>query len=565
MIIKSTGSDCKNLPDMTITSVYTTYKNSTDRTLSAMTELSLQINSENIPRVSYVSAFDINLPKIDYENGKVKNLTLNIDSSIVALPDIIKVALSCIDDDVAAMVIYFFGKYIKCTDVKHNVIWVWHSEKKLWVEGSQETLAHIIASQIRPIILEHKRHQKLRCKNENEAEFIIYRKIVNLSNKLGTVSYCKNIAQSVKMYMHDPHFIDKLDNDNDVLPIMPNQLMNMKTGEIRERVFIDYYSFECPVSYIADAKSDTITSFLNDITLGDKELEYFLQSILGFCLTGHTYTQKMFILYGPEGANGKSTLIDMMAKVLGPFFVQAHKEVFLKIDGGRAGGASPYLAELRGRRMAVFSESEVGDKINESQIKTFTGGDRIKCRPLYKNEIEYMPHFKPFLLTNNKPLCTTDAALWRRLVMILFNCRFVETPLLANERLKDENFKDKVFNDSNSMNAFFNWLVIGAKRMYTETLRLPKCVVDSTDEYKLEQDIYSRFVVDRIERSNDTKCDWKIPAAKLFESFTEWYNIEEGTEPINNKTFATNIKKILGESQKKTTGWFYMKCRLIMS
>ena len=47
------------------------------------------------------------------------------------------------------------------------------------------------------------------------------------------------------------------------------------------------------------------TAFLEDATRGDKELIDYLQRMAGYCLTGDTREDCLFLLYG-TGANGKS-------------------------------------------------------------------------------------------------------------------------------------------------------------------------------------------------------------------------------------------------------------------
>ncbi len=264
--------------------------------------------------------------------------------------------------------------------------------------------------------------------------------------------------------------------------------------------------------------------------------------------------------YGLERANGKTTLIEMMRKVLGPYFIQADKEVFLKVDG-RKGGNSSFLAELKGKRMAVFSETEIDDKLNEGQIKALTGGDRIKAKPLYRDLIEYTNLAKYIISSNHKPNSHTNSeAWWRRVIMIPFRCRFVENPTKNHKRLKDITFKEKHLNDSQILNAFLNQLVIGTIKTYTQNnISIPKCVSDTTSEYQMEQDIYAKFVNETLETSNKVNSDWYIPAKELYLNFVDWTK-EEGIKVVSNIVFGENIKKIL-QQQKKTAGIRYLNCK----
>ncbi|CAH6419151.1 Hypothetical protein HVR_LOCUS345 [uncultured virus] len=161
-----------------------------------------------------------------------------------------------------------------------------------------------------------------------------------------------------------------------------------------------------------------------------------------------------------------------------------------------------------------------------------------------------------------RPICSTDPALWRRLVIVPFNCHFVDRPELPHERLKDDKVKDNLPNDIQAVNEFFAWLVQGAPRMYIERLTLPKCIADTTNEYKANQDIYSRFVEERIERSNDPRSEWNIPAKELYEIFVDWCKMDEGIAPVSNKIFGENIKRILGPPSRNRYGNVHKRCRL---
>lgn len=403
------------------------------------TRLSDMLRSDIMVTLS--SRYDQALITLDTRNKLNDLVGGDKEHPIKSVPDLIAQACSCIHDDVADMVMHYSGKNVVCTDIKHKVVWIWNDNSKIWVEGSDDMLINSIMVNIRPIILSCMRliHQNIKSGDDNVEKLDIFeKKLRQLFSKLGTVSYCASIALLIRARSYNPLFIDMLDNNNDILPINNGKVINLRTGEVRERLREDYCTFICPADYNPGTTSVAIDNFLDDITLGDNDLKLFLQGILGLCLTGHTHTQQMYIFYGPGGANGKTTLINMVATVLGSFFVQAHKEVFLRVNGCGAGNASPYIAELRGKRMSVFCEAEVGDKINEGQIKAFTGGDKIKCRPLYKSGIEFTPHFKPFVLTNHKPDCSTDEALWRRLIMVPFDCKYVDnsTNLLPHERVK---------------------------------------------------------------------------------------------------------------------------------
>jgi len=73
-----------------------------------------------------------------------------------------------------------------------------------------------------------------------------------------------------------------------------------------------------PAPYDPQAPCPRWTAFLNQIFQGRRELTSFVQKALGWSLTGDVSSQAMFILYG-TGANGKSTFMNTVMKVMGDY------------------------------------------------------------------------------------------------------------------------------------------------------------------------------------------------------------------------------------------------------
>jgi P4 family phage/plasmid primase-like protien len=501
---------------------------------------------------------------------KLHQLTLNVQPKSAPydiqmnLPAPVIKALSGIHDDVADMCVKKIEGFVYCTDIKHKIIWYWSEGTKLWVEGGLETLSNIIMMTIRPEIEKFCIFQRDKYNSTgSEKDQLILINLRKMTDKLGTLSYCNSLSTIIKERIYNPNFVNRLDSNDDVFAIKDKRILNFRTREVRDRVKEDYCTFESPVEYDPNAKSDKIDRFLDDITVSRKDLLSFLQLIFGLCLTGHIFNRSIYVMFGSRGFNGKTTLIKMLDKILGDYFKQADRQVFLKVTGNGK-NIDPFIAELRGTRAAIFSEVDDGDKINESIIKMFTGGDKMKGKALYKSPIQFDPHCKCFIATNRKPECSTDAALWARLLMIPFDCYYTSTPNPNNsyERMIDLRFKDEIINDETAMKAFFRWLVDGACRCYIEPIVPPQCVVDATKEYKDEQNIYEQFVNDRIQIDTDPNSNWVITGAALYAEFRDWCIGEQGIKCPTNSTFGTNIKKILTNYTKSRGCIVYKGYRL---
>ena len=119
------------------------------------------------------------------------------------------------------------------------------------------------------------------------------------------------------------------------IPMLPEQfdrnkgLLNLRNGILnlacRELVPHDrarYITRMAQVDYDPDAKAPVWEAFIQSVTGGDAQLAEYLQVMVGYCLCGSTREQCMFFLYG-DGANGKSTFLETLAKMLGDYCMNA--------------------------------------------------------------------------------------------------------------------------------------------------------------------------------------------------------------------------------------------------
>ncbi|NAW45087.1 hypothetical protein FGF76_24175, partial [Salmonella sp. gx-f4] len=78
-------------------------------------------------------------------------------------------------------------------------------------------------------------------------------------------------------------------------------------------------------------------------------------------------------------------------------------------------GANNDIARLVNSRFVSAVESEEGEKLQESLVKTITGGEPILARFLRQEYFEFIPEFKVFFTTNHKPIIGgVDDGIWRR-------------------------------------------------------------------------------------------------------------------------------------------------------
>jgi P4 family phage/plasmid primase-like protien len=105
-------------------------------------------------------------------------------------------------------------------------------------------------------------------------------------------------------------------------------------------------------------------AFLDRVTDGNRELQAYLQRLIGYALTGVTKEHALAFLYG-LGANGKGVFVGTIAGILGGYHRAAPIETFTASSGDRH---PTELAMLQGARLVTAQETEEGRRWAESKI-----------------------------------------------------------------------------------------------------------------------------------------------------------------------------------------------------
>ena len=98
---------------------------------------------------------------------------------------------------------------------------------------------------------------------------------------------------------------------------LQNGTYDLKNNTFRKHTPADLLSKQTGTAYNPKATCEKWRQFLNKIFDNDSELISFVQKIMGVCLTGTSDFQYFVFCYG-SGANGKSTLFNVMQKLLNP-------------------------------------------------------------------------------------------------------------------------------------------------------------------------------------------------------------------------------------------------------
>lgn len=349
-----------------------------------------------------------------------------------------------------------------------------------------------------------------------------------LKHAIGTQS-ARALEAIVRLAKHRREIaanVEDFDPHNHLLNVA-NGTINLRTGEIGEYCKDDRITKLVPIEYDANASAPLFDKFLTRIFDGNQSLIGFMQRVCGYTLTGETGEQCLFLLHG-EGANGKSTFLEVIAALTGEYGMQVRTEALMKHKNTSAGGASEDIAELRGSRFVSAVETNVGQQLAEGLLKQVTGQDRVKARKLYGHNIEFRPTFKLWLACNHKPeIAGTDHAIWRRIHLIPFD---VTIPEKEREKRILEQLKAE-------LPGILAWCVRGASEYYREGLKVPDEVKRATQRYQTEQDTLSEFIADNCE----VDASFSAPVSEIYMMFDMWCRAN-GETIMHRKLFAQMMR-----------------------
>jgi putative DNA primase/helicase len=236
----------------------------------------------------------------------------------------------------------------------------------------------------------------------------------------------------------------------------------------------------------------------------------------------------MFILVG-DGSNGKSLLQEIISKLMGAYGASSGVEILIDKRTPTAGNLGE-IARLNKVRCVLTEEPKLGDKLNESAVKTMTSGiGKIVARFLYGNEFEFYFKAKILMGANYKPVIRgTDHGIWRRIKTIPFNV------VIPDER-QDKYLIEKL---SKELPEILGWAVEGCLRWQKEGLNAPKIILDSIKEYKSEMDVVQRWA--------DEACEYepgyREKSTDLFNNFCNYINVNREFQ-ISHTMFGRNLNK----------------------
>jgi phage/plasmid-associated DNA primase len=179
----------------------------------------------------------------------------------------------------------------------------------------------------------------------------------------------------------------------------------------------DYIARNTGTPYIHGARSQKWDDYRKTF-LPDKEMEHFLQRLIGYGMFGGN-PRGLFVIFEGGPNSGKSTLLNMIGATFGEY-TQAMDLTSLR--GKFDAGPREDVAAIVRARFALASEMSGAWELHADQIKRFTGSDPVTFQHKYGAQQTVTPEFLPMVATNSAPRVRgADKALAVRICVVPFS------------------------------------------------------------------------------------------------------------------------------------------------
>lgn len=489
-----------------------------------------------------------------------------------------KSAETATENDVARVIHAKYRDEFKCAKFGQNI---WYRYKDhIWAETDRGVSLQIrLSKDIADLYFDKELAEGIRLRNMERCEHAkdpdptcecckaeaSKKAFSNIRLKLKRTGFKESVMKECRELFLDEQLALKLDENKNLIAF-ENGVFDVTTMEFRDGKPEDYISFSTKITY--DVERDytsyecwaELDKFLRSILPNENVRKYFLRH-LSTCLSGGNEAQKFHILTG-SGSNGKSMLMNLMAKAFGDYCCKAPISLLTQ-QRNKSAAAAPELVRMKGRRFVTMQEPDEQVPLNTGLMKELASCEKITARDLYagsKQMIDFDIQARFHLACNEKPkVNTTDGGTWRRLIVIDFPMKFVPEPRGPNELHIDESIVQKTSSDEWAT-CFMAYLIhIFKEGKGWRKLVPPQEVMAYTNEYKEESDVIARFLREYVHAPETAVGDpgttevEAVTWSTVSTTFQEWKRQNE----FSGRASVTELRKRIDAQYGKYTrsGW----------
>lgn len=328
------------------------------------------------------------------------------------------------------------------------------------------------------------------------------------ANRTEVIKYLEILAEN--KYEESPRYI-----------ALKNGILDLETRELLEFSPKRIIKNKINYSYNPDAYNEDMNKTLNKICCNNQDLRLLIEEMIGYTLFRRNELRKCFILTG-GGSNGKSTLLDVLKRLLGKDNI-----------------SSVALNELNDRFRTFQLEGKlanIGDDISDKYIddnstfKKLVTGETVNVERKGKDPYDFENYSKLLFSCNTIPrINDLSDGLKTRLIFVPFNARFSKSDPDYDPFIKDK----LVVNEA--MEYLLKIALDGLKRiLYNKSFTKVDIVEEAWEEYEKINNPIVEFIEEH-KINNETIND-------VFRAYSCWCS-ENGLKPVGKNKFGQELKK----------------------
>lgn len=311
----------------------------------------------------------------------------------------------------------------------------------------------------------------------------------------GNISGAKNVIQAVKCRLRDDPDFSKKVFDSSIRKLFfadgyydfdeKKFINSVKPEDSLTTIRLTYDFPERNNDMIAKLYKNILTTIFSSQSEMGSFLEHIARGIAG------QYEDKDWVVGMGERNAGKGIIVLLLEIVFQAYCITLNSESFLLercSDGDQAKKLS-WLLDCEYKRLLLTNEltfdSNSKKKVNGNTIKKIaSGGDTLKARKNFTNEVEFKTQGRLFMFLNDLPeIAPSDAS--ETMTVFNFPYQFKENPdpKLPFQKKRDDKLKENIKADTNIRNAFLH-IVLDAFKQH----RVKPChkVIDETMKFRAE-------------------------------------------------------------------------------
>lgn len=438
--------------------------------------------------------------------------------------------------------------------------YMFREDKHRWVrtrEGLQLRL--ILSNEVCSKFMERAAYWNKEAMKTSEGRELIEekgKKLTSIALRLKQTGYKDSVMKECKCLFTDEKFEELLDSHPHLIGF-ENGVYDLRMHEFRDGLPDDYISFSTYRHYFpfdhTSIEATEIKQFMESVYT-DSQVRKYMLDVMSCIIDGGIRQEKFYILTGC-GSNGKSKWLELVQKAIGDYFCIL-PIALLTQKRVASNSAQSELERTKGRRFAVMQEPGESERLNIGLMKELSGGDRIMCRGLFKEPIEFKPQFKMAMTCNELPeVPSDDGGTWRRIRVVEHTSKFVESPDPANpkEFLMDPEITDKF---DRWADTFISMLISHHAAIDPKNIAEPDSVKASTNKYKQNNDLVGQFVSEKM-KADETSTD-RITITKAYNDFRVWVQgsgVKRDKKLPDRNQFRAYIEKQFGAYPSDGKGW----------